>query len=56
MKMLREKRAQGGFEYVAILAGAIVVALIVGAALKAAMSTVSGAGQEQLNQATGGSP
>jgi hypothetical protein len=52
LKMLSEKRAQGGFEYVAILAGAIVVALIVGAALKAAANTI---GQRGFD-ATQGTP
>ncbi len=50
--MMQEKRAQGGFEYVAILAGAIVVALIVGAALKAAANTIGKRGFE----ATQGTP
>ncbi len=52
LKMLQEKKAQGSFEYVAILAGAIVVALIVGAALKAAANTIGKRGFE----ATQGNP
>lgn len=56
LKMLYEKRAQGGFEYVAILAGAIVVALIVGAALKAAAATFGDRGRGAINEATNPSP
>lgn len=52
MKMLREKKAQGGLEYVLILGGAIIVALIVGAALKAAANTIGKRGFEATQGAT----
>jgi uncharacterized protein (UPF0333 family) len=44
--MLQEKKAQGGLEYALILGGAIIVALIVGAALKSAANTIGQRGSE----------
>lgn len=54
--MIKERKAQGAFEYVAILASAIVVALIVGAALKAAAATFGDRGRGAINEATNPSP
>lgn len=44
--LLHEQKAQAGFEYIIILAGAILIALIIGAALKAMGNVLFQRGQQ----------
>ena len=54
MKLVQEKRAQGSIEYLLIIAGAILVALVIGAALKAVANTLGNRGVEATQGATQG--
>ncbi|MBU0636557.1 class III signal peptide-containing protein [Candidatus Micrarchaeota archaeon] len=50
MKLLHEKRAQGTLEYIAIIAGAIIVATVVGLALKSMGNTLGGRAGESIGE------
>lgn len=55
-ELLQEKKAQGGLEYLFILAGAILVAVLVGKFLKDAAATVGGRASEATSGATNPKP
>ena len=50
-KILSEKKAQGGLEYIGIIGGAVIVAILVGLALKQIAQTLGERGR-QLTQET----
>lgn len=55
-KLFSEKRAQGSLEYLIIIGGAVLIAVVIGYTLKQASSSAGTRGQELGDEAAGNPP